>query len=82
MLGQCGCDLQPAGLDPAMAFSIVSVCRRSDGGVHSAEGGIRPEGQGNLRFQRRLVVLDREEVVPTPVNDGAADLRLVEYGSR
>src|SRR3954451_7357825 len=60
--------------------SIVSVCRRSGGGVHSAEGGIWPEGQGNIRFQRRLVVLDSEEVVPTPVDDGAADLRLGEHG--
>src|SRR5271165_1069341 len=61
-------------------FSTVSTCLRSGGGDHSPEGGIRPEGQGNVRFQSRLIVLDGEEVVAAPFGDNTADLALGEDG--
>src|SRR4051812_25815687 len=52
-------------------FSTVSTRATSGAGAHSAEGGIRPEGQGDVGFQRRLVALDREEVVAAAL--GALD---------
>src|SRR5215212_2066372 len=61
-------------------FSIVVAARRSGGGDQAAQGGIRPEGQTNVCFQRRLVVLHGEEIVATAVGDGAADLFLGEDG--
>src|SRR5271167_1825356 len=62
-------------------FSIVSACLRSGGGDHSAEGGIRPEGQRNVRCQRRLVVLHGEEIVAAAFGDDTTDLPLGKDGA-
>src|SRR5688500_11536032 len=58
------------------SFSIVSARSRSGAGVHSAQGGLRPEGQGDVGFECRLVALDDEEVIAAALDDGATDLRL------
>jgi hypothetical protein len=60
------------------SFSIVSARSRSGAGVHSAQGGLRPEGQGDVGFECRLVALDDEEVIAAALDDGATDLRLRE----
>src|SRR3954470_21182237 len=52
---------------------MVSARPRSDGDVHGAEGGKRPEGLLDIRFQRWLVALDGEEVVTAAINDRAAN---------
>ena len=41
-------------------------------------GGIRPEGQGDVGFQRRLVALDREEVIAAALDDEATEVGLGE----
>jgi hypothetical protein len=59
-------------------LSVVSAQPGSGSGSPSAEGGIRPEGQCDIGLQRRLVVLDGEELVPQDaaqeVVEGSADL--------
>src|SRR3954467_15691566 len=57
-------------------FSTVSTRATSGAGAHSAEGGIRPEGQGDVGFQRRLVALDREEVIAAALDDEATEVGL------
>src|SRR5215207_8074170 len=59
-------------------FSTVSTRATSGAGAHSAEGGIRPEGQGDIGFQRRLVALDREEVIAAALDDEATEVGLGE----
>src|SRR3954454_3288636 len=59
-------------------FSTVSTRATSGAGAHSAEGGIRPEGQGDVGFQRRLVALDREEVIAAALDDEATEVGLGE----
>src|SRR3954453_8935685 len=59
-------------------FSTVSTRATAGAGAHSAEGGIRPEGQGDVGFQRRLVALDREEVIAAALDDEATEVGLGE----
>src|SRR4051812_43597706 len=59
-------------------FSTVSTRATSGAGAHSAEGGIRPEGQGDVGFQRRRVALDREEVIAAALDDEATEVGLGE----
>src|SRR3954452_8198803 len=59
-------------------FSTVSTRATSGAGAHSAEGGIRPEGQGDVGFQRRLVALDREQVIAAALDDEATEVGLGE----
>src|ERR1700688_232590 len=59
-------------------FSIVSARPRSAGADHTAEGGKRPEGLFDIRFQGGLVALDGEEIVPAAVDDRPTDRPLGE----
>src|SRR3954468_24462488 len=59
-------------------FSTGSTRATSGAGAHAAEGGIRPEGQGDVGFQRRLVALDREEVIAAALDDEATEVGLGE----
>src|SRR5271169_5978441 len=61
-------------------FSMVWAHRTSGGGDHSAEGGSGPEGQGDVGFQCRLIVLHGEEIVATAIFDDTTDFSLGEYG--
>src|SRR3954466_11666016 len=58
--------------------STVSTRATSGAGAHSAEGGIRPEGQGDVGFQRRLVALDRAEVSAAALDEEATEVGLGE----
>src|SRR3954471_6748660 len=59
-------------------FSTVSTRATSGAGAHSAEGGVRPEGTGDVAFERRLVALDREEVIAAALDDEATEVGLGE----
>src|SRR5215210_1719597 len=61
-------------------FSTVSTRSTSGAGVHSAEGGIRPEGQGDIGFKRRLVALYGKEVIAAALDDEATEVGLGEDG--
>src|SRR3954449_10880807 len=63
------------------ALPTVSVHTRSGGGDHAPEGGIVAEGERDVGLERRLVVLDREEVGAATVADDAADLLRVKMAS-
>src|SRR3954451_2502503 len=62
------------------ALPIVSVRTRSGGGDHAPEGGIVAEGERDVGLERRLVVLDGEEVGAATVADDPADLLLGKDG--
>jgi hypothetical protein len=74
VLGHTGGRLQAARFDSTMAFfdrlGLLEVrCRRP-----FRRGRLRRESQCDIRFQRRLIVLDSEKVVAAAFDDEAASL--------